>query len=87
MAAVTFDTLKFAEKLEASGFTHTQAKAVAEAFADATSQELATKADIASLRSDMEKIELRLTNTLTLRLGGMIAASVAFLAAIKFFGH
>ncbi|MEO5373752.1 MAG: DUF1640 domain-containing protein [Alphaproteobacteria bacterium] len=75
MAAVTFDTLKFAEKLEAGGFTHSQAKAAAEAFAEATGQELATKADL-------RELELRLKHDLTLRLGGMIAAAVAIIAAL-----
>lgn len=44
--AVAFDTLKFVETLEAGGFTHAQAKAAAEAFAEATRQELATKGDV-----------------------------------------
>jgi hypothetical protein len=35
MSAVTFDTLKFVERLEAGGFSHEQAKAAAQAFADA----------------------------------------------------
>lgn len=52
-SAVHFDTLKFVERLEAGGFTHAQAKAAAEAFAEATSQELATKADISSVRADI----------------------------------
>jgi hypothetical protein len=63
-AAVAFDTLKFVRKLEAGGFTQSQAAAAAEAFAEATSQELATKADlrteIAALRSEMRETELRL---------------------------
>lgn len=70
-AAVAFDTLKFVEKLEAAGVPHAQAKATAEAFAEATSQELATKADLAVVRTDLaivktdletkiEKAELRL---------------------------
>ena len=46
MSTITFDTLKFVEKLEAGGFSHTQAKAAAEAFAEATSQELASKGDV-----------------------------------------
>lgn len=45
-AAGAFDTLKFVEKLEATGVLHAQA----EAFAEATSQELATKAGLALLR-------------------------------------
>jgi hypothetical protein len=63
-AAVAFDTLKFVEKLEAAGVPHAQAKATVEAFAEATSQELATKADLAVLKTDLEskieKAELRL---------------------------
>lgn len=51
--SVPFDTLKFVERLEAGGFTRAQAKAAAEAFAEATSQELATK-------SDLKETELRL---------------------------
>jgi hypothetical protein len=50
---VPFDTLKFVEKLESGGFTHAQARATAEAFAEATSQEIATKTDVAMLRSDI----------------------------------
>ncbi|MBU3889633.1 DUF1640 domain-containing protein [Methylosinus sporium] len=63
-AAVAFDTVKFVEKLEAAGIPHAQAKATAEAFAEATSQELATKADLAAVKTDLEtkieKAELRL---------------------------
>lgn len=83
MVAIPFDTLKFVEKLESGGFSAQQARAAAEAFADATSQELATKSDVAILRSDMEKMELRLT----VKLGAMIVALGGFMAAIKFFGH
>ena len=45
-AAVAFDTLKFVEKLESGGFTHQQAKAAAQAFVDATGEQLVTKADL-----------------------------------------
>jgi hypothetical protein len=54
---VAFDTLKFVEKLEGGGFTHAQAKAAAEAFADATGEQLATKADVRELRGDIAKLE------------------------------
>jgi hypothetical protein len=46
MSAVAFDTLKFAGRLESGGFTPQQARAAAEAFADATGQELVTRADL-----------------------------------------
>jgi len=55
--SVAFDTLKFVEKLEDGGFSHAQAKAAAEAFADATGEQLATKADLreglAALKADL----------------------------------
>lgn len=74
VTVVAFDILKFAEKLEAGGFTHAQAKAAAEAFAEATSQELASK-------SDLRELELRMT----VELGGLIvAATGVILAAIRY---
>ena len=72
MATVTFDTLKFVEKLRAAGVPEPQAKAQAEvlvfALAEVMDQQLATKVDIAILdrgvkaefkevRSDIAKLE------------------------------
>lgn len=51
--SVAFDTLKFVETLEAGGFDRRQARAAAEAFAEATSQELATKSDLAALEKGL----------------------------------
>lgn len=60
-------------------------------------RELATKADLlmvkaeleaeitntrSELKADIEKLELRLKHDLTLRLGGMMAASIAIVAAL-----
>jgi hypothetical protein len=95
-AAVAFDTLKFVRKLEAGGFTQAQATAAAEAFAEATSQELATKADLAAVKADLEakidKAEMRLdakietsTRDLKIWLGSiMIAATGIILAALRY---
>jgi hypothetical protein len=52
--ATTFDTLEFAERLKAGGFTEQQARAATEAFAKATGQELATKTDLDALRRDLK---------------------------------
>ncbi|MFN3077530.1 MAG: DUF1640 domain-containing protein [Alphaproteobacteria bacterium] len=90
MVAITFDTLKFVHRLRDAGIPEPQAEAIAEAFKDASGEaELATKGDISNidrkidiLRSDMEKMELRMTHNLTLRLGAMLAAAVAVIAAI-----
>ena len=88
MSTITFDTLKFVEKLEAGGFSHQQAKAAAEAFAEATSQELATKSDIATLRTDIDvlRTETRtslqlLDQRMTIKLGGLIIAATGIVLA------
>ncbi len=58
MSAVAFDTLKFVERLEAGGFSHAQAKAAAQAFADAISEQIATKGDLGQTKLELEaKIE------------------------------
>jgi len=88
--AVAFDMLKFAERLEAGGFTHAQAKAAAEAFAATTGEDIATKTDlraeIAAVRGDIRELELRMT----IELGGLIiAATGILLAALRYMsvGH
>lgn len=87
--AVAFDTLKFVEKLEAGGFTHTQAKAAAEAFAEATGQELATKSDLRETEIRLEaKIETMGANLKIEILRWLIVTQLALagfvFAAIKF---
>ncbi len=55
MNAVPFDTLKFARKQEASGMAGAMAAGTAEALADAMSgAELATKADLSDLRTELK---------------------------------
>lgn len=81
-ASVAFDTLKFVEKLEAGGYSHAQAKATAEAFAEATGQELATKADleaeIAAVRAEIElakrDLEIWFGSVMVVAVGVILAA-------------
>jgi hypothetical protein len=54
MTAVPFDTLKFATRLESAGFSPQQARATAEAFVEATGQELATKTDLQIMERDLK---------------------------------
>ena len=86
MAAITFNTLAYAKKLKAAGFTEEQAEVQAEAFADIIEEKLATKRDLkeleTNLRRDMKEMELRLKHDLTLRLGAMLAASIAIVATL-----
>lgn len=81
-ASVAFDTLKFVEKLEAGGYSHAQAKATAEAFAEATSQELATKADleagVAAVRAEIglakRDLEIWFGSVMVVAVGVILAA-------------
>jgi len=82
MATATFDTLAYAKKLKSAGFTEQQAEAQAEALAEIVDERLATKTDIHALRRIMKELELHLKHDLTLRLGGMLAAAIAIVAAL-----
>jgi len=57
MATITFDTLKFVERLKAGGVPEAQAKAEAEvlvtAFSEAMDSQLATKSDINRLEREL----------------------------------
>jgi hypothetical protein len=83
MATITFDTLKFVEKLKASGVPEAQAKAEAEAlvvaFSEAMDSQLATRSDInrmeRELRSDVNRLERELLIVkwmVVLVLGGIV---------------
>lgn len=74
MTTLTFDTLGYAKKLEAAGFTRQQAEVQAEILRehaeaqnaavrnilDSRDKDIATKADIERVRADMKSLELRL---------------------------
>ena len=80
MATVTFDTLKFVEKLRTAGVPEAQAKAEAEAlvsvFAEAIDHQLATKADIARLERELFVIKWMM---------GMLLGGVTALVLKTFF--
>ena len=90
MTAITFDTHRFVRKLKEAGFEEKQAEAVVDAFRDAQAEtetatrhdlkelELSLKADMQMLRGDMQAMEYRMT----IKLGGMMALSVAIVAAL-----
>jgi len=58
MTAVTFDTLRFPKKLEAAGLPTPQAEAIADAFREATSEQLVTR-DYLDARLEAVKSDLR----------------------------
>lgn len=83
MSAVPFDTLKYAEALKAAGVPDPQARAQAEALAEAlrqTGQGLATKLDIELLRRDMAELRADLIKW---NVGALIAMTGIFTAIVK----
>jgi hypothetical protein len=86
MSTITFDTLKFAQRLEKAGATREYAIAEAEALADVLSsgtQELVTKADlereIAPIRTDLAVLKWMVGMSLALSTG-----TIALLAKLFF---
>ncbi|WP_333688478.1 DUF1640 domain-containing protein [Methylococcus capsulatus] len=91
MATITFDTLKFVEKLKAAGVPEAQAKAEAEALqgvlAESLDTQLATKRDIDGLRSELKEFKAEVNGKLTLvqwMLALVVAAEVVPLLAQLF---
>jgi hypothetical protein len=78
MATAIFDTHAFVKRMTAAGMPVEQAEILAEEHARMLGEQLATKHDIALLRADMD----RLKDQLTIRLGAMLAAAIAIVAAL-----
>ena len=81
MSMLTFDTLKYTERLRAAGVTEAQAKAEAEALRDALSEALDTTL---AAKSDIDGIERKLIGhdgKFTL-LQWMIGFNLAFTMAV-----
>ena len=89
MASAIFDSHAFVERLTAAGMPVEQAEILADEQNRFLGEELATKQDVALLRAnlellraDMTAMEQRIKDQLTIRLGGMLAAAVAIMAAL-----
>jgi hypothetical protein len=78
MATAIFDTHAFVKRMTAAGMPVEQAEILVEEHARMLGEQLATKHDIALLRADMD----RLKDQLTTRLGVMLAAAIAIVAAL-----
>lgn len=75
MASAIFDTHAFVKRLTTAGMPEQQAEILAEEQARLIGEHLATKADLNAL-------EQRLKDHLTIRLGSMLAVAVAIVAAL-----
>ena len=82
MTATTFDTLGYFEKLKAAGVPEEQAKVQAGALRELIDDKLATKQDLQELETRLDNKIEKLEYRLTIRLGGMMAASIAIVAAL-----
>jgi len=89
MASAIFDTHAFVKRLTAAGMPVEQAEVLADESTRLVGEQVATKQDIALLRSDIELLradmtamEQRIKDQLTIRLGVMLAAAVAVIAAL-----
>ena len=85
MAAITFNTLKYANRLKSAGVPDQQAEAEAEALSEVLEvnlKELATKEDLTRetdlLRRDLRELEQRII----IKLGVLMAASIGIVAAL-----
>ncbi len=80
MSTLTFDTLKYAERLRAAGVSEQQAKAEAEALRDVLSEALdstlATKADVQLVVHRMDVFDAKI-DKLSWMLGILIALAIA----------
>jgi len=89
MSAITFDTLKFVERLEKAGMSREYAAALAEAQKDSLSEvmdaQLATKGDLAKMESTLQKEIQRLDYEIRLvrwMVGLSLALSTGILALL-----
>ena len=85
MTDLLFDKLAYKDKLTASGVPEVTARAHADALDEALRESVATKNDVAILRSDLMTELAKLKLDLTVRMGVMAAATIAILASLKFF--
>jgi hypothetical protein len=72
---IAFDTLSYARRLKASGFSEEQAETLADATKELVTDQMVTKS---FLESELDKLSMRLT----IRMGTIAAQCVGALAAI-----
>ncbi|WP_176084243.1 DUF1640 domain-containing protein [Martelella sp. HB161492] len=78
MAVLAFDTLKAANRLKEAGFDDKQAQELVSTFAEGVGENIATKHDIERLESKIEALGQKMT----IKLGSLMVAGVAFLALL-----
>ena len=85
VATITFDTLKFANKLKSAGVLPEHAEAEAEALADifeVNLKEVATKEDIKHLEERIDCKFIQLEQRVTIKLGALMVIAVSAVATL-----
>jgi hypothetical protein len=85
VATITFDTLKFANKLKSAGVLPEHAEAEAEALADifeVNLKEVATKEDIKHLEERIDSKFIQLEQRVTIKLGALMVIAVSAVATL-----
>ena len=86
MTAITFDTLKFAKRLREAGVPDSQAEAIAEAFREASSEELVTREYLDTrllvTKSELETRIEAAKGDLIKWVAGLLIAQAALIAAL-----
>lgn len=83
------DTLKYTKQLEGASFSPKQAQATVEVLADVLDKELASKNEMTEMDRKLSSLEMKLSHRiekaefrLTIKLGTMLAVSIALITAI-----
>ncbi len=83
MQTTAFDTLATANALKEAGFEETQAAAIVDALRHAVTEEVATKANLSELRTelktDLSELRTDLYRALWMQAAGIIGLTVALL--------
>lgn len=98
MTTMTFDKLAYIDRLKAVGFTEPQARGMADGLDQALREEVATKSDIAALRTELKGDLNGLRGELLAAMKAdkldflkwvlvLIAGQTALFTALKLLGH
>ena len=85
MSAITFDTLKFANRLKSAGVPDKQAEAEAEVLAEALEvnlKDLSTKADLLAVKVEIQQEMKMMEQRLIIKLGALMAIAVGLVTTL-----
>ena len=83
--SMAFDSLRYSQRLQQAGISRDQAEAHAELARDMDIADLATKADLINVRTELQAEIKLLEQRITIRLGTMLAAAVGVIVAAQRF--